>query len=150
MHLLWHVLPPFKITNAIEVRDRRVVCRPAYLSGRTEVARWPQCPGRRKVPTMSHVGYFWRSGLPAHLRTRLKEAPSSFRTTRDVLLSASHVAATALLHFLQHQNPLGSNMGAPNLSFTFCQTAINWYKYQCNLAFWMRWGRKLSCNEPFF
>jgi len=40
----------------------------------------------------------WRSGLPAHLRTRLKEAPCSFRATRDVMLSASHVAATALLH----------------------------------------------------
>jgi len=36
--------------------------------------------------------------LPAHLRTRLKEAPSSFRATRDVMLSASHVAATTLLH----------------------------------------------------
>jgi len=34
--------------------------------------------------------------LPAHLRTRLKEAPSSFRATRNVILSASHVAATAL------------------------------------------------------
>ena len=31
-----------------------------------------------------------------HLRTRLKEAPSSFRATRDAILSASHVAATAL------------------------------------------------------
>ena len=40
----------------------------------------------------------WRSGLPAPLRTSLKEAPSSFRATRDVVLSASHVAATALLH----------------------------------------------------
>ena len=40
----------------------------------------------------------WRSGVPAHLRTRLKEAPSSFRATRDVMLSASHVAASALLH----------------------------------------------------
>jgi len=37
------------------------------------------------------------SGLPAHLRTRLNEAPSSFGVTRDVMLSASHVAATALL-----------------------------------------------------
>jgi len=35
--------------------------------------------------------------MPEHLRTRLKEAPSSFRATRDVMLSASHVAATALL-----------------------------------------------------
>ena len=33
----------------------------------------------------------WRSGLPAHLRTRLKGAPSSFHATRDVMLSASHV-----------------------------------------------------------
>jgi len=32
-----------------------------------------------------------------HLRTRLKDAPSTFRATRDVMLSASHVAATALL-----------------------------------------------------
>ena len=41
----------------------------------------------------------WRSGLPAHLRTRLKEAPGSFRATGgDVMLSASHPAATALLH----------------------------------------------------
>jgi len=35
--------------------------------------------------------------MPARLRTRLKEAPSNFRATRDVKLSASHVAATALL-----------------------------------------------------
>jgi len=37
--------------------------------------------------------------LPAHLRTRLKGAPSSFRATGVVILSAPHVAATALLHF---------------------------------------------------
>ena len=42
-------------------------------------------------------GRQWRSGLPAHLRTRLMKAPSSFRATRDVMLSTSHVAATALL-----------------------------------------------------
>jgi len=35
--------------------------------------------------------------LPAHLGTRLKGAPSSFRATRDVVLSAWRVAATALL-----------------------------------------------------
>ena len=40
----------------------------------------------------------WRSGLPAHLSTRLKGAPSSFLATGDVILSAPHVAATALLH----------------------------------------------------
>ena len=40
----------------------------------------------------------WRGGLPAHLRTRSKDAPSSFHATRDVMLSASHVAATTLLH----------------------------------------------------
>jgi len=40
----------------------------------------------------------WRSVLPAHWRTRLKEAPSSFRAARDVMLSASHLATTALLH----------------------------------------------------
>ena len=43
--------------------------------------------------------------MPAHLRTRLKEAPSSFRATRDVMLSASHVAATALLHELAYGQP---------------------------------------------
>jgi len=48
------------------------------------------------------VGY-WRSGLPAHLRTRLKGAPSRFRATGDIILSAPHVAATALLHY--HENP---------------------------------------------
>ena len=32
----------------------------------------------------------------AHPCTRLKEAPSSFRATRDAMLSASHVATTAL------------------------------------------------------
>jgi len=36
--------------------------------------------------------------LPAHLRTRLKEARSSFRAAGDVMLRASHEAATALLH----------------------------------------------------
>jgi len=35
-----------------------------------------------------------------HLRTRLKGSPSSFRATRDVMLSASHVAATVLLQLL--------------------------------------------------
>jgi len=34
--------------------------------------------------------------LPVHLRTRLKEAPSSFCATRDVILSASHIAVTTL------------------------------------------------------
>jgi len=35
--------------------------------------------------------------LACALRTRLKGAPRSFRATRDAMLSASHVAATALL-----------------------------------------------------
>ena len=37
------------------------------------------------------------SGLPAHLSTRLKGVPSSFRATGDVILSSPYVAATALL-----------------------------------------------------
>jgi len=36
--------------------------------------------------------------LACALTARLKEAPSSFRGAGDVMLSASHVAATALLH----------------------------------------------------
>jgi len=51
-----------------------------------------------------------RSGLPAHLRTRLKETPSSFRATRDVMLRASHVAATALLH----HSPFSRGSRAPS------------------------------------
>jgi len=44
------------------------------------------------------LGLGLSGSLRAHLRTWLKRAPSSFRATRDVILSASHVAATALLH----------------------------------------------------
>ena len=36
----------------------------------------------------------------ACLRTRPKDAPSSLRATRDVMLGASYVAATALLHIV--------------------------------------------------
>jgi len=38
--------------------------------------------------------------------TGLKGAPSSFRVTGDVILSAPHVAATALLHHEQGRNQL--------------------------------------------
>ena len=68
--------------------------------------------------------FIWTSGLPAHLSTRLKGAPSSFRATGDVILSAPHVAATALLQLFvwslrlrvqKVQSPHYWHMGGKNL-----------------------------------
>jgi len=49
---------------------------------------------------MPRISTIW-SGLPAHLSTRLKGAPSSFRDTGKIILSAPHAAATVLLK-MQH------------------------------------------------
>jgi len=91
---------PSALTGEAPYEDRFELptTRRSFELPTTTQFRTPRCA--------SHLHY-WRSGLPAHLRTsfsvahlrtRLKEAPSSLRATRDVMLCASHVAATALLH----------------------------------------------------
>jgi len=94
LHIFWRdSLVAFDSYQAEKVRNTRIVNR--ILTTISVRFRW-------RVLLMCVWDIYsrgkWRSGLPARLRTRLKGAPSSFCAARDVILSASHVAATALLH----------------------------------------------------
>ena len=91
---------------------------------------------------MPHISTI-RGGLPAQLSTRLKGASSSFRATGDVILSAPHVAATALL-----QNSWNwCKAQAKNLS-----KCVSGRGMVSSASFWLRyWCRKdkLFCERLF-
>jgi len=132
--------------NSLGLFTWRFECSLAHLSG--HVTRL--LLNHQMLGWSNELSGKWRSGLPAHLRTGLKEAPRSFRATRVVTRSASHVAATALLQkWAQHARSCVVRKWAPwlkcvreegalGLAVALTPALVGWYKseFKSRLLFW--------------